>query len=113
MGIDPGVVPFPIDPAPVLIKQAVCCSYRLRFKSSGTHCSTAIHRPFAFLTDKEKRHGDDEGTAIANDAVHPPPPSEGIGTRSEVEDEKDIDCHRQRPPRVRLHEPASRQQLAL
>lgn len=54
---------------------------------------TAVYGWTAFLSDEKQTQGNGEWSTVAYHTVQPPPSSEGVRTRPEVEDKEDIDSH--------------------
>ena len=75
------------------------------YNHKETHRGVTIDVAAARVAHKQEDEGWDEGHAVADDGVDPEVLPEGGGAGAMEKDEKDIDGHGQRPPRVRLHEP--------
>lgn len=106
VGVDADVVPVAVDPAPDLLLSALVAR-----EGKGAHGCFAVDEASSRMANEYQRQRYDEGSAIANDAVEPPPFLKGVGAGAEVEDEEDVHSHGERPPGVRLHEPTHHQHL--
>lgn len=56
--------------------------------------------------DRDQDHGGDQWSSKTHDTVCPPILSKIGRINAAEEDKKDVESHGERPPRVRLHEPA-------